>query len=277
MFALHLAVLLFGAAALVGQATTLDSGALTLGRCVVAAPVLLMLASSRRRSGAPWPGILHLLGTGLLLALHWMAFFHAMRLGGVPVALLAYASFPAFVLLLDRALPDPDWPKPTLGRQLIQLVLLAAGLALLAGDGATSARWEALASGLLAGASFAVLARWNAWLRRSHGAVELTGLQLAVAALVLALPHLPDLVDATPRDWGLLLVLGLACTALGHALFLHALKRVPPFQAGVAAGLEPVYGLLLAALLGLPVAGREWLALPLMVGAALLGLRRTHP
>jgi len=276
MIALHLAVLLFGAAALVAQATSLDPGALTLGRCLVAAPVLLLLARRLRPRGAPWPSGIHLLGSGVLLAFHWISFFHAMRLGGVPVALLSYASFPAFALLLDRLVPAGRAPAPPLGPQVAQLFLLAAGLALLAGGEAAAPRWEALASGLASGAAFAGLARWNSRLRRRHGALELTGLQLSVAVLALLVPHAGGLSKATPQDWGLLLVLGLACTALGHGLFLHALKRVPPFQAGVAAGLEPVYGLLLAALLGTPVAGREWLALPLMAGAALLGLRRNH-
>jgi drug/metabolite transporter (DMT)-like permease len=276
MFALHLAVLLFGAAALVAQATTLSPGALALGRCLVAAPVLLALAWRLRSRDAPWPSGIHVAASGLLLAVHWTAFFHAMRLGGVPTALLAYASFPAFVLLLDQAWPDPERPVPPLGRQLVQLGSLTAGLALLAGLPGETHRWEALGAGLVSGATFAALARGNAFLRRRHGALELTGLQLAVAAAFLALWHAPEMVRATPRDWALLAVLGLACTALGHGLFLHALKRVPPFQAGVAAGLEPVYGLLLAALLGQPVAGREWLALPLMAGAALLGLRRSR-
>jgi len=276
MLLLHLAVLLFGAAALVAQATSLGPGALALGRCLVAAPVLLVLAWRMRSRGGPWPAGLPVLAGGLLLAVHWTAFFHAMRLGGVPTALLAYASFPAFVLLLDQAWPDPERPAPSLGRRLAQLGLLAAGLGLLAGLPGGVHRWEALGAGLVSGATFAALARGNAILRRRHGALELTGLQLAVAAAFLALGNTPELLQATPGDWAWLALLGLACTALGHGLFLHALKRVPPFQAGVAAGLEPVYGLLLAALLGQPVAGREWLALPLMAGAALLGLRRSR-
>lgn len=281
MVALHLAVLLFGAAALVAQATSLGPLALTLGRCLVAAPVLLALTwGGQRRPLARGPLLLQLAVAGPLLALHWVSFFHSMRLGGVPVALLSYASFPAFSLVLDACLPAaavaqrqaPSWIR------VGQLTLLAGGLALLAGVPGSMApgRGAGLGWGLLAGASFAALTRWNAARVVQLGALRLAGLQLAGAALCLLPVAGVELARAGGRDWALLLVLGLLCTALGHGLFIHALRRVHPFQAALAAGLEPVYGLLLAALLGAAVLPREWAALPLVVLAAvpLAGWRR---
>jgi len=278
MISLHIAILLFGAAALVAQTTSLSPLALTLGRCLVAAPLLLALARVRAPASATWPGMRHLLGAGALLALHWTAFFQAMRLGGVPLALLSYAAFPAFSLLLERwILPASDRPPGRARTRLLQMLLLAVGLVLLALPGKEKGPQdiEALAWGLGAGASFALLAHWNAHLRRHHGALMLTGGQLAGAALLLLPWTLPALAAATPADWICLLVLGLGCTALGHGLFQHALGKVPPFQAGIAAGLEPLYGLGLAALMGHQASPAQWLALPFMLGAALLGLRKS--
>lgn len=278
MISLHIAILLFGAAALVAQATSLSPMALTLGRCLVAAPFMLALARARAPKSATWPGARHLLGAGALLALHWTAFFQAMRLGGVPLALLSYAAFPAFSLLLERWIRPASTLLPGRARtRMLQMGLLAAGLLLLALPGKRGGTHglAALAWGLGAGASFALLAHWNAHLRRNHGALMLTGGQLAGAALLLLPWTLSALTAATPRDWVWLLVLGLGCTAIGHGLFQHSLGKVPPFQAGIAAGLEPLYGLVLAALLGQPVASAQWLALPFMLGAALLGLKQS--
>jgi len=287
VIALHLAVLLFGAAALVAQATSLSPLALTLGRCLVAAPVLLLLAwrdpvrGSGRALGRA-VDLPQLVLAGPLLALHWVAFFQSMRLGGVPVALLSYASFPAFSLLLQHVRPAAPsaGPAPSLRRSLVQLGLLAAGLLVLAGplDPASPGRGAALAWGLLAGACFALLARWNSGRVTRLGAMRLAAGQLAGAALLLLPWSWHELAQAGAGDWGRLATLGLACTALGHGLFIHALRRVSPFQAGLAAGLEPVYGLLLAALLGAGVLPREWAALPLVLAAALplpAGWRRT--
>ncbi len=275
MLQLHLAVMLFGAAALVAQSTQLDALALALGRCLVAAPLLLGLARWRSGGHRAWPGLRHGLGAGALLAFHWAAFFQAMRLGGVAVALLSYAAFPAFSLLVERLLPTQtrEHALPA-GWQGLQLLLLTFGLLLLAlpHGGQGSHLPAALAWGLASGAGFALLAHWNARLRSLHGALALTGSQVAGAALLLLPFALPALATATLHDWAALLLLGLMCTALGHGLFQWALGRVSPFQAGIAAGLEPVYGLLLMAGLGQTVEIREWVALPLMALAAFLPL-----
>ncbi len=50
-------------------------------------------------------------------------------------------------------------------------------------------------------------------------------------------------------DWGLLLVLGVVCTALAHTLFIQALRGVSARLAAIASALEPVYGIALAWLL----------------------------
>jgi drug/metabolite transporter (DMT)-like permease len=45
---------------------------------------------------------------------------------------------------------------------------------------------------------------------------------------------------------GLLIILGVFCTALAHALFINSLKSIRAQLAGVIAALEPVYGILFA-------------------------------
>jgi drug/metabolite transporter (DMT)-like permease len=51
------------------------------------------------------------------------------------------------------------------------------------------------------------------------------------------------------REIALLLVLGIACTALAHTLFIAVLAGVTAHTAAAVAALEPVYGIVLAALL----------------------------
>ncbi|WP_052049740.1 DMT family transporter [Leptolyngbya sp. KIOST-1] len=53
----------------------------------------------------------------------------------------------------------------------------------------------------------------------------------------------------TPQDLGLLLVLGVLCTAVAHTLFIESLAVLRAQTASVISGLEPVYGIALAALL----------------------------
>jgi len=280
MPALHLAILLFGAAGLLGRELALDPAAITAGRSLVAALVLwALLWRGRRDTGLPLPGWGWTLGAGALLALHWSCFFAAVKLGGVPLALLSHASFPAFGLLLEWVSPrrgDKVAAAPrNLPRKLALLALLGIGLAVLAGPDLFQAdgRLRGLLLGLGAGATFALLTRLNAARLGWHGPLALAASQMAGAALWLLPLSAGALLAAPARTWLLLLGLGLACTALAHTLFIRALRRATPFQAGIAAGLEPVYGVLLAALLpGAAPRPHEWAALPLIVAAALLAL-----
>ena len=97
---LHAAVALFGFAALFGQWIALPATTIVLGRTLIAAVTLAALLLARRQRAASASARLAI--NGAILALHWVTFFAAVRLAGVAVALLGYASFPLFVLLLER-------------------------------------------------------------------------------------------------------------------------------------------------------------------------------
>jgi len=281
---LHLAILLFGTAGLLGRELSLDPLAIAGGRSLIAGLVLGALLLRPGRRDAPLPGWRWTLAGGALLALHWSCFFAAVKQGGVPLALLSYAAFPAFGLLLECLWPLPPGslapgPAARAGRRwhpALLLGLMTAGLLLLAGPriGRDLPRLGALGMGVAAGAAFALLARLNAARLPRFGALPLAAAQMGGAALWLLPATLPAVAAATPRDWFLLLLLGLAGTALAHTLFIRALARASPFQAGVAAGLEPVYGVLLAALVPPAPLWHEWAALPPLVLAALLAVPR---
>jgi drug/metabolite transporter (DMT)-like permease len=73
----------------------------------------------------------------------------------------------------------------------------------------------------------------------------------------------------------MLVVLGAACTALAHTLFIASLRRVSAQVASIIAGLEPVYGIAFAAvLLGEAPGVREVVGATLLVAAAIVASRR---
>lgn len=262
------AAALFGFAALFGRWIELPSVALVLGRVLVAWICLLPWWGARTGSKrGPWLG-------GGLLALHWTAFFAAVRLGGVALALLGYAVYPLAAWALEAG-----WRRAR-RQDGVAALLCGAGLALLAlaepPRELVPAPALGLALGLVAGVLFALLARLNERLLERIAPLALTGRECGVAALLLLPFGATDLLAASARDWAGLLVLGVLCTALAHGLFVAGIQRAGTLAASGIASLEPVFGLLLAALLlreaptGLQLAG----ALPLLVGAGLLSSGR---
>ena len=300
--AAHGAAVLFGLTGILGALIRFDAVAITAGRAGFAATALLVLALVQRRPlrqglGRRRTGIL--LVSGLLLAVHWITFFLAVKVGGVAVATLGFASFPAFIALLDVVLF-----RERIGRaegMMLSLVTLGLGLVTPSfdvGDRGTVGLLWGLASGL----SFAGLAICNRRGSRGMDAIQVAFWQnLLVALLVLPLLGLglADGADGVPMtdaahaasqlpsaqanpsqehlsqeavsasidlaSWFWLAVLGVLCTGLAHTLFVKSLESLDARSAGMIIALEPVYAIACAWwLFGEEPSGR------MLVGASLI-------
>lgn len=246
----HVAVLFFGLAGVLGRLTALPAVLIVLGRVVFAAPTLFVvvrvrgisLATRSRRDRAL------LVGQGVLLTAHWSAFFQAINVSSVAIGLLAFSSFPLFTALFEPLLLRQPASRVQVAGALCVLpgvYLLAPSLAL------SSAAMRGVLWGLLAGATFALLSVSNRWLGRRYASPTISLYQDATAALVL-LPILLILHPArlfAPRQLLLLLALGVCCTALAHTLFIQGMRRVTAQFASLVATLEPVWGILFAFIL----------------------------
>jgi drug/metabolite transporter (DMT)-like permease len=248
--------------------------AIVLGRTVVAAATLAAaLRIQRQPSMRPDFG---LAANGALLALHWVTFFAAVQLAGVAIALLAFASFPVFVLAIEsierRRAPD----RVEAGA----IALVIVGLALLVPEFRwSSAALRGHACGVVAGLTFAILTLRSRRAVTQYGAVNLALWQNAFAALCLVPFVAFDATSSMPseRDLVLLLILGVACTAFAHTLFITSMRRVSAHTASVVSLLEPVYGIALAAaFLGERPEARTLLGMLLILAAALLATRHAN-
>ena len=245
--AAHGVAVLFGLTGILGALIRFDAVAITAGRAGFAAAALLVLALAQRRRllqglGPRRAGIV--LGSGFLLAVHWITFFMAVKVGGVAVATLGFASFPAFIALLDVVLFHER-----IGRaEGTMLALVTLGLVLVTpsfdvGDQGTVGLLWGLASGL----SFAGLAICNRRGNRGMDAIQVAFWQnLLVALLVLPLLGLGLAGGAAAIDlvsWFWLAVLGVLCTGLAHTLFVKSLEALDARSAGMIIALEPVYAI----------------------------------
>ncbi|HSM84394.1 MAG TPA: DMT family transporter [Nodosilinea sp.] len=244
----HLSVFLFGLSGLFGKFLALPATVIVLGRTGFAALALgLVLGLARVPAGLRSAKDLLGLGLlGLLLAFHWVSFFHSIQLATVAIGLLTFSSFPVFVTLLEPLLFKTPWRW----RDGAIAALVVIGVALVIpeyrlGSATTlGAGW-----GLLSGLSFALLQLLNKGYRQRHSALTIACYQNLFACLsLLAVAPLGSLA-LSPRDLLLLLLLGVLCTALAHSLFIESLAVLRTQTASVISALEPLYGIALAALL----------------------------
>ena len=271
--ALHCAVALFGFAGLFGKWLALPAVTIVFGRSAIAAVALSLLLHFAREAGPRSSFEWQLAAGGVVLALHWVSFFQAIQIASVAVGLLGFASFPLFVLLLEAGLRQ----RPLHAAEWLTAALVTAGLALLVPEFSVENRTvQGLAWGLVSGFTFALLAVNNRALAVRHRSGAIALWQNACGALVLmpfavAAATVPD-----AREMALLVVLGVACTALSHTLFIRSLRILSAHTASAVAALEPVYGIALAfLLLGETPIARTLAGGALIVGAAFFASVRT--
>src|SRR5205814_5643308 len=150
LVALHVSVALFGFAALFGKWIALPPVDIVFGRTVVAAVTLVLVLRWTGRSAGLPSGALVL--NGALLALHWVTFFAAIQIATVAIGLLGFASFPVFVMLLERVLHGR---RSTLV-ELSAVGIVVVGLAVIVPEFSwTSRTVQGLAWGVASGFTFA--------------------------------------------------------------------------------------------------------------------------
>ena len=204
---------------------------------------------------------------GILIAVHWITFFGAIKIANVSITLAGVSTGALFSALLNPILNKGklDPIELALGAIVVVGIVIvfyeepnAASIKNYAWAGYTLTNYQlglliALFSASLS-ASFSILNKQL--VARYPLPVQVTFWELSFAFVGVALydliagSHNPMTLWATTgNDWWFLAVLALLCTAYPFIKSVELLKRLSPFSVMLAINLEPVYGILLAALL----------------------------
>ena len=263
--ALHIGALMFGLTGVFGKLAAASASIIVFGRAgfaVLALACFGALAKKMRWQKPTLRDARGLLISGLLLAGHWVSFFVSVKVAGVAIATLGFASFPAFTVILEGLI----FRERIRANEILLVLAVSAGLILVTptfdiASQATEGLLWAVASGLL----FSLLSLNN----RAHSgrlpAVQAALWQNAVVALCLLPFAAPGLAQVRPLDWVWIALLGIFCTGVAHSLFVASLAVIKARTAAVVFAMEPVYGITLAWLLF-----HETPTLRMLLGGALI-------
>ena len=242
----HIAALLFGLTGIFGVLITTSVEMITFGRAAFAVfgLWLLLLWQGRRIEFQftlkEW-GVLLL--SGIFLTIHWLTFFIAVKIGGVAVATLGFATFPAFITLIDYLL----FKEQVTVREWWLLLLTTIGLILVtpnfsfASHGTVGLLW-----GILSGFAFALLVVTNKRGTKGIDAVQIALWQNGIVVLLLLPFTLTQLQGITLLNGFYIALLGILCTGVSHYLLVKSLAVLEARIAGMIIALEPVYAILAA-------------------------------
>lgn len=248
---IHLCVAIWGFTAILGKLISLPAFALVWWRMfLVVAALALVPAFWRgvRQMSARTSGIFA--GIGVIVALHWVTFYGAIKLSNASVAATCMGVAPIMMSIVEPWITRKRFDP----RELLIGVAAIPGVMLVVG-GTPQGMRLGIAAGVLSALLVSVFGSLNKRYVEHGEPMAVTGLELAAGTAFLTVLALVFGGDATQltvpgmRDGMLLLLLALVCTLFPFALSLVALRNLSAFSAQLAVSLEPVYAVFLAMLL----------------------------
>ncbi len=251
---IHLAVLLWGFTGVLGRAITLDAPVLVWYRMLLTAVFMAIILFYRKQ----WVKIerrdmVQLAMVGILMGLHWVGFYGAIKFANVSIALVCLSTASIFTSLIDPFVNDSkhDLKEVLLGSLALAGVYLIYRFQQFNGLG--------IAFGVAAAILSSVFTVLNKKIAHKYPARTMvfyemgTGFLFITALMPVLYYYLPDtrFIPNTSgawyaNDWLWLVILSLCCTVWSQSLALNALKHLSSFTTTLSVNLEPVYGIILA-------------------------------
>ena len=248
---IHFCVVLWGFTAILGKLITLPALPLVWWRMLLVTAALLLMPRVWRGLRAMRPRLRWAYaGIGVLVALHWLSFYAAIKLSNASVGATCIALGPVFLAFIEPWIAKRRFDP----RELIIGIVVVPGVAMVVGGVPHDMRLG-IAVGVLSALFVALFGSLNKRLVEHGDALTVTCIELGTGTLFLTalaplLPHsgaafvLPSMHDA----W-LLLALAFGCTLLPFTLALVALRHMSAFGTQMVTNLEPVYAIVLAIVL----------------------------
>jgi drug/metabolite transporter (DMT)-like permease len=248
---IHFCVVIWGFTAILGKLISLPAFALVWWRMFLVVLALALVPAfwrGLRQMSLRTLGIFA--GIGVVVALHWVSFYAAIKLANASVAATCMGVAPIIMAVIEPWITSKRFDP----RELLIGVAAIPGVMLVVG-GTPHGMRLGIAVGILSAFLVAVFGSLNKRYVEAGEPLAVTGLELAAGTAFLTVLALAFGGEAVRlpipegHDAVLLLVLSIGCTLLPFALSLVALRKLSAFSAQLAVSLEPVYAVVLAMVL----------------------------
>lgn len=244
---LHLIVVLWGLTAVIGAIITLKAYDLVFLRMGITTLVIALYALVTRQSlVVDGVGLRKTSLTGVLIALHWICFYQAIKTSNVSVTLAVFSTASFFMSIME---PIYYKRKVIVYEVLLGLVIIAVLMFLFRIE-------QKYMEGILysLGASFlsVLFTLSNGRLAKQYSPVVISFYEMFAGVVFLFLfllaiqyPFIPLTLVST-HDWYWMLFFCAVCTAFPFIRVTGLMQTISPYTVVLSVNLEPVYGIILA-------------------------------
>ena len=181
--------------------------------------------------------------SGLLMAVHWVTYFYALKLSNVALGVLSLYTFPIIIALLE----------PLFLKVKFDPIYILLGLMVLIGLFILTPEFNienTQVKGILFGVFSAFCYAVRILILKQHVAKYNGTMLMFYQTVIITILLLPTLffmdISGLESQFPYLLLLAFLTTAIGHSLMLYSLKFFSASTASIISSLQPVFAIILA-------------------------------
>ena len=244
---LHLIVFIWGFTAILGTLISIDAIPLVWYRMFLASVFIAVYFLIQNKSfRIDRKSLFKFIFTGILIALHWITFFHAIKVSNVSVALVTMSIGAFFTSLIE----------PILFRRQVRLVEIVLGAIVVVGLSIiftfeSQYTWGIIYA-LISAFLSAIFSVFNGLFVKKNDAEVISLCQLFFGAVFITVYLFAmgeinlDLFLLSRSDWLYLLILSSVCTAYAFIALVKDMRSITPYTVMLTINLEPIYAIIFA-------------------------------
>lgn len=244
---LHFIVFIWGFTAVLGALISLEAIPLVWYRMLLATGIIFVFLKFRKENlKFSLRTLAGFAVAGIIIALHWLTFFGAIKASNVSVTLAVLSTGAFFASILEPLI----YGRKIIIYEVLFGLIVVVGLYIIFDVEAsyTLGIVLALISAFLS-ALFSVI-NGKFVLKHKASAISFYELMFGVLGITIYLA-ISGKFDAefftiSAHDWIYLIILASACTAYAFIASIHVMKWISPYTVMLTINMEPVYGIILA-------------------------------
>lgn len=247
---LHLLVFIWGFTAILGALIKIDAIPLVWYRMLFAVVLVFIYFLITKKPFKLTPSaLLKFVFSGILIALHWIAFFSAIKVSNVSIALVAMSTGALFTSLIEPLF----FKRRLIFLELIFGLIVISGLYLI--FNVESEYTLGIIYALIASFLSALFTVLNGLFIKQYSADTISFYQLLFGVLFITIyiyfsyGFTYEKFSVTTSDIVYLLILSSFCTAYAFIASVKIMKHLTPYTVMLTINLEPVYGIILAVII----------------------------
>jgi drug/metabolite transporter (DMT)-like permease len=248
---LHFLVLIAGFTAILGELISIEAIPLVWYRMTIAGVLMFLFIKFKKMSlKVPLKAVIRFSIAGVIIALHWITFFAAIKASNISITLAMFSTGAFFASLIEPLF----YKRKIIGYEIIFGFIVIAGVVLITQTELQYLLGIALGiSSALFSTLFAVL---NGQFVKKYKASVISFYEFVSGVLLMSIfiAFTGDGFDASyfqlsSSDWICLFILASICTAYAFIASIHVMKHITPYTLVLTYNLEPIYGIVLAVIL----------------------------